>query len=255
MTDPQLFLLSDPQLFSLTGNIFFSGHTIAAGVVSVAAALVKQGVSAGTAFAFIVVGPATNTGLLILITKLAGQVDERTSALSAQLGVTLRCGLLVVLYGVMLSYFVDVVAPNVLERDAAGRGSGPVLVLYQIFVGSRMLSVHILADLKSTHVDLMDSMPPWSPRAYCCHHAFCHCTDDVTAIACLPGLHALTVAALDGIVTRKAMVGCCRIGMWSGPNLRWWWLQRAQPCAWRLCRHRTVLLYSKRRMCECAERD
>jgi hypothetical protein len=40
-----------------------------------------------------------------------------------------------------------------------------------------------------------------------CHHAFCHCTDDVTTLACLSGVYSLTVATINHTTTRRYVGG------------------------------------------------
>lgn len=104
------------------------------GVVTVAAALAKQGVSAGTAFAFIVVGPATNTSLLMLIASLSAKVQQKENSGSGTagglfntIGIVPKVVLIMVAFGLGLSYAVDAIAPYfpaVLAIADGGKGSG-----------------------------------------------------------------------------------------------------------------------------------
>jgi hypothetical protein len=66
------------------------------------------------------------------------------------------------------------------------------------------------------------SMPLGYLHLYQRHHAFCHCTDDVTALACLSGVCILTSVTIYRVATLKARsssgdhvraacaVQCCR---------------------------------------------
>jgi hypothetical protein len=63
-----------------------------------------------------------------------------------------------------------------------------------------------VAGLKLDRYDLMTVVSLGCPFSYQCHHAFCHCTDDVTALACLSDVHSLTKLAINFVTTLKALV-------------------------------------------------
>jgi len=128
---------------SLLKRVILLGATVPVqlcehGVVTVAAALAKQGVSAGTAFAFIVVGPATNTSLLMLIASLAGQQtqhkggqqqqqhrgDSGNRSIFSNITLVPKVVAVIVTFGLCLSYAVDAIAPFVPALLALGADGG-----------------------------------------------------------------------------------------------------------------------------------
>lgn len=121
-------ILKRAVLLSATVPVQLCEH----GVVTVAAALAKQGVSAGTAFAFIVVGPATNSALLMLIAALAKK-QAGSARTTGTFGVVSKVVAVMVAFGLALSYFVDAVGPffppllAIVSGNSMGGGGGGFL--------------------------------------------------------------------------------------------------------------------------------